>query len=138
MQSYNISDWHIFRCDMFYSILMVSGKPTLQPELINTLDEPAFKTEEVADFFEAFSIMSDSKPDMVVMNVELPLIDGWEACHWMRQTFGVPIILLGRETSANAWSKTVQAGADFYLKAPFSCLELSARIKAILRRYTNN
>jgi len=123
------------RRNVIYSILIVEGKPTLGMELISALTEAAFEVADVSDYFEALWRLDEFKPDLVIVSVELPLLDGWEACYWLHQTFGIPIILLGRDSSGEAWARAVQAGADFYLRVPFSYLELTARVKAILRRY---
>ena len=123
------------RRGVIYSILIVEGKPALRIELISALTGDTFKVTDTSDYFEALWQLDESEYDLVIMNVELPLIDSWEACYWLHQTFGIPIILLGRDSSGEAWARAVQAGADFYLRVPFSYLELTARVKAILRRY---
>ncbi len=53
----------------------------------------------------------------------------------LHQTFGIPIILLDKDLGGETWVRAVQAGADFYLRMPFSYLELAARAKAILCRH---
>jgi DNA-binding response OmpR family regulator len=118
-----------------YNILFVEGKSSLGLELTSALTEDNFNVTGVSDYFEALGRLNEFKPDMVIMNIELPWLDGWEACSWLHETFGIPIILLGRDTSAETWVRAVRAGADFYLRVPFSWRELTARVKAILRRY---
>lgn len=90
---------------------------------------------DVSDYFEALWRLNEFKPDMVIMNIELPLLDGWEACYWLRKTFGIPIILLGGDANAETWIRAMRARADFYLRVPFSWQELTARVKVILSRY---
>jgi DNA-binding response OmpR family regulator len=126
---------HLTEEDTIYNILVVEGKPDLRIELASALTEDDFNVVTVPDYFEALWRLDAFRPDMVIMNIELPWMGGWEACYWLRQTFDIPIILLGRDKSAETWVRTVQAGADFYLGVPFSWRELTARIKAILRRY---
>ena len=123
------------RRGVIYSILIVEGKPALRIELISALTRDAFKVTGTSDYFEALWRLYESEHDLAIVNVELALIDGWEACYRLHQTFGIPIILLGRDPSDEAWVRAVQAGVDFYLREPFSYLELAARVKAILRRY---
>ena len=123
------------RRGVIYSILIVEGKPALRIELISALTGDNFRVTDTSDYLEALWQLDESEHDLVIMNVELPLIDSWEACYWLHQAFGIPIILLGRDSSDEAWVRAVQAGADFYLREPFNCLELAARVKAILRRY---
>lgn len=123
------------RRGVIYSILIVEGKPALRIELISALTGDTFKVTDTSDYFEALWRLDESEHDLVIMNVELPLIDGWEACYWLHQAFGIPIILLGRDPGDEAWVRAVRVGADFYLREPFNCLELAARVKAILSRY---
>jgi len=107
----------------------------LRGELTSALAEAAFKVANIPDYFETLWKLSEFKPDLIITAEELPLLDGWEACYQLHRTFGIPVILLGKDSSDEAWVRAVQAGADFYLRMPFSCLELVARVKAILRRY---
>jgi len=65
----------------------------------------------------------------------LPGWGGIEACTELQNIFGVPVILLGEDPTEQAWVRAVEAGADFYLRKPFSYPVLIARVKAILRRY---
>lgn len=123
------------RGGVIYSILIVEKELTLRMKLTSALTEAIFQIADVSNYFEALWRLNEFKPDLVIMNVELPLLDGWEACYCLHQTFGIPIILLGRDPRDKAWVRAVQAGADFYLRVPFSCSELAARVKAILRRY---
>jgi len=104
-------------------------------KLTSALTEDDFNVVGVSDYFEALWRLGEFKPDLVIMDVELPLLDGWEACYWLHQIFSIPIILLGRDTGDETWVRAVQAGADFYLREPFHRVELAARVKAILRRY---
>ena len=124
--------------DVIDSILIVEDEPVLGMELTSALTEAAFKVADVSDYFEAVWRLDEFKPDLAIVSVELPLLDGWKACYWLHQTFGIPVILLGRDSSGEAWVRAVQAGAEFYLRVPFGCLELVARVKAILRRYKKN
>ncbi len=107
----------------------------MKTELTSALAEADFKVADASDYFEALWRLDEFNPDLVVINVDLPLLSGWEACYWLHKTFGIPVIMMGKEPSDRAWVRAIQTGADFYLKAPFSYSELTARIKAILRRY---
>ena len=72
--------------------------------------------------------------DLIIIDEDLPLLDGWEACHQLRQTFGIPVVLFGDDYDVDVWLRVLQVGADFYLRMPFSSLELAARARAIIRR----
>ena len=117
------------------TVLVIEGKPSLKTELTSALAKADFRVTEASDYFEALWRLDEFNPDLVVMDVDLPLLSGWEACYWLHKTFGIPIIMMGREPSDEAWVRATKTGADFYLKEPFTYSELTARIKAILRRY---
>jgi len=117
------------------SILLVENTPTLGKKIASVLAGAGFEVMDVPGFHEALLKMECSKPDLVILDEELPVVDGWEACSRVHQTIDIPIILLGNEHDDWAWWKAVEAGADCYLAKPFSRLELVARVKAILRRY---
>ena len=119
---------------MTYSILIIEDEPTLREKLALALTETVFKVTDISDYFEALWALSESKPDLLIMDEKLPQLDKWQACYWLHQTFDIPIVLLGRDSSDEAWTRAVQAGVDFYLRMPFGNLELPARVKAILRR----
>ena len=104
-------------------------------ELASALAKTAFKVVNIPDYLEALWELNELKPDLVIIDERLPSLNGWEACYRLHQTFSLPTILLGKDPSGEAWARAVQARADFYLRVPFSCLELAARVKAILRRY---
>ena len=125
----------IYGSNSIDTVLVIEGKQSLKTELTSALAEADFKVADASDYFEALWRLDEFNPDLVVMDVDLPLLDGWEACYWLHKTFGIPIIMMGREPSDEAWVRATQTGADFYLKAPFSHSELTARVKAILRRY---
>ena len=120
---------------MTVNILLIESEPTLRGEITSVLTEAFLEVAVTTSYFEALLRLDDFKPDLVVLDEELPLIDGWEACYQLNRTFGIPVILLGDDSSGDVWIRAVQAGADFYLKMPCSGLELVARVKTILRRY---
>ncbi len=117
------------------SILIIEGEPTLRRELTSALSQASFVVADVPDYFEALLKLDEFKPNMVIMDKESVGIEGWTACSQLRQAHDVAIILMGKDSGGEAWTRAVEVGADFYLKKPFSYRELPARVKAILRRY---
>ena len=112
------------------------GWPTtgiVKPMMVADLAED-YEVAAVPNYLEGLSALKRLNPEMVIVNVSLPLIDGWEACRELSRDFGLPVMLLGRNGGDAGWEKAFDAGADFYLKTPFSKLEILSRIKAILRR----
>ncbi len=118
--------------------MVIESEPSLMKKLAMALDDDVFVVAEVSDYFEALWRMSEFKPDLVILDEKLPTMDGWEACRYISQTYGIPLIILGQETDSEVWAKAVAMGADFYLRMPCSPLVLAARIKAILRRYAKS
>lgn len=117
------------------NILIIEGEPTLRRELTSALTQASFTVADVSDYSEALLRLAEFNPDIVIMDELLPSKDGIQACSQLRGTFGIPVILLGKDSSAKAWMRAVEAGADFYLTRPFNYEVLLARVKAILRRY---
>ena len=118
-------------------ILIIEGETSLSKELTSVLNEADFSVAAVSDFPEALC-KTDFKPDLVIMDAVLPSGDGMDACHQLRNTFGVrvPVVLIGSEESSDElWGRVLEAEADLYLVKPLRYWELVARVKAILRRY---
>ena len=117
------------------SILIIEGETTLRRELGSILSRAGFAVADVPDYSEALLKLDEFKPNMVIMDKESVGIEGWTACSELRQAHDVAIILMGKDSSSEGWMRAVEAGADFYIRKPFSYRELVARVKAILRRY---
>ena len=117
------------------NIMVIESEPVLRQELASALDDNVFIVAGVSDYFEALWRLDEFKPDLVIIDEKLPLMDGWEACRCLSQTFGVPAIIMGTSTDSEAWLKALEVGADFYLRTPFSPMVLASRVRAILRRY---
>ena len=89
-----------------------------------------------ADGKTALDLVRNARPDLIVLDLMLPLIDGFDVCHILREESGspVPIIMLTARSTEEDKLLGLQSGADDYLTKPFSPRELSARISAVLRR----
>ena len=116
-------------------ILIIEGEPISRSQITSALTEAGFMVVDVPDFPEAQLKLNEFKPDMVIMDAVLPGRDGMEACYQLTSTFGIPVVLLGEDSSDEVWERVMEAEADLYLVKPFSYPELVARVKAILRRY---
>ncbi len=116
-------------------ILIIEGEPFLSKALTSALEEADFSVAAVPDFPEALLKLPQFKPDLVIMDAVLPSGDGMDACYQLRNTLGVPVVLIGsEESSAEVWGRVLEAEADLYLVKPLRYWELVARVKAILRR----
>ena len=117
------------------SILIIEGEPNLRGNLASALTEVGFTVADVRDYPEALQKLDEFNPDIAIVDEALPSGDGKEVCHKLRNAFSIPVILLGKDSSGEAWKAAVEAGADFYFTNSFNRRVLAARVKAILRRY---
>ena len=99
------------------------------------LEQEGFTVEQALDGAEALRKIRDLKPALVVLDLMLPEVDGWEVCRRARESSGVPIIMLTARSDDVDKIVGLELGADDYLTKPFNPRELVARVKAILRRY---
>ncbi|MDD5288816.1 MAG: response regulator transcription factor [Dehalococcoidales bacterium] len=84
---------------------------------------------------EALRILFEAKPDLVLLDVIMPQMDGWQTCKYIREASDIPIIILsGQSRSEDDIVRGLDHGADEYILKPISNRELAARVKAILRR----
>jgi len=116
------------------SILIIEGEPNLRRELATALTGAGFVVAFVPDILKANEIR-EINPDIAIVDEVLPSGDGKDACSQLHNVFGIPVILMGKDSSGEAWMRAVEAGADFYFTKPSHHQELIARVKAILRRY---
>ncbi len=118
------------------SILIIGNEPSLREELVSAFTQTGFTVAYVADYPEALLRLNEFKPDLIIMDTVLPTSDGFDACSELRSTFGIPVVLLGGDSSDEAWVRAMEADADLYEIKPYRyVLALVARVKAILRRY---
>ena len=99
------------------------------------LAQEGFTVEQALDGAEALRKIRDLKPALIVLDLMLPEVDGWEVCRRTRASSDVPIIMLTARTDDVDKIVGLELGADDYLVKPFNPRELVARVKAILRRY---
>jgi len=115
-------------------ILIIEGELALRAKLTSALTKVGFVVADVPDILKANEIR-ELNPDIAIVDEVLPSGDGKDACSQLHNVFRIPVILMGKESSGEAWMAAVQAGADFYFTKPSHHRELVARVKAILRRY---
>ena len=116
-------------------ILIIEGEPISRSQITSALTEAGFMVADAPDFPEAQLKLNEFKPDVCIMDAVLPGRDGMEACYQLHSTFGIPVVLLGEDSSDEVWERVMESEADLYLVKPFSYPVLVARVKAILRRY---
>jgi DNA-binding response OmpR family regulator len=117
------------------SILLVDDEAAITSNLAPFLSRSGFEVEVAADGEEALHKVASSSPDMLVLDVLMPRVDGREVLRRLRQAGNwIPILLLTQVGEAGERAMALEEGADDYLNKPFDPHELVARIKAILRR----
>ncbi len=117
-------------------ILVVDDEKTLVKALTFNLEKEGFRVEAAYDGEEALEKVNSLKPDVVVLDLMLPEVDGFEVCRQIRKKLEVPIIMLTARSEDIDKVLGLELGADDYMTKPFNSRELVARIKAILRRST--
>ena len=98
------------------------------------LNRDGYRVLTAFDGVEALRLARESRPDLIVLDLMLPGIDGLEVCHTLRQESDVPIIMLTAKTTDQDKLEGLDLGADDYVTKPFSPRELAARVRAVLRR----
>ncbi len=98
------------------------------------LTKEFFKTKIVYDGIEAVKAFYEFEPDLILLDLMLPGMDGYEVCKRIRQTSSVPIIMLSAKGETFDKVLGLELGADDYIQKPFENKELVARVKAVLRR----
>jgi two-component system, OmpR family, response regulator AdeR len=117
-------------------ILVVEDEPRISEALEQYLHRSNFRTECAADGRSALTIHRTTRPDLVLLDVQLPVMDGIEVLKRIRADFNTPVIMLTARAEDLDKLEALTLGADDYIVKPFSPMEMVARIKAVLRRTT--
>jgi two-component system alkaline phosphatase synthesis response regulator PhoP len=119
---------------MMLKILVVDDEPAVTELLVYNLRKAGYEPLTAADGREALRRARQDPPDLILLDLMLPEIDGLEVCRELRKTSTVPILMLTARGEEIDRVVGLELGADDYLAKPFSIRELLARIKAVLRR----
>lgn len=119
---------------MVQTILVVEDEPTLQETLKYNLDKAGYHTIVIGNGTAALQFARENPPDLILMDIMLPGMDGVEVTRILRNEQSTPIIMLTAKDSEIDRVLGLEIGADDYLTKPFSMRELLARVKAQLRR----
>ena len=115
-------------------ILVVEDEPSLLDTLVYNLERQNFEVLSAVDGSTAVALASEHHPDLIILDLMLPIIDGFEVCRIVRKTMNMPIIMLTARGEEIDRVVGLEMGADDYITKPFSMRELLARVKAQLRR----
>lgn len=116
------------------TILVVDDDPHLREVVRYALARQGFLVVEAQNGVEALKRVAEQKPDLVVLDVVMPELDGIETCRRLRQSSRVPVVFLSSRDEELDRVLGLELGGDDYLTKPFSTRELVARVKAVLRR----
>src|SRR2546428_2460224 len=115
-------------------ILVVDDDPQIRRVLRTALIAQGYEVADARNGEEAVEKLHDEKPDLVILDMNMPRMNGLETCRSIRTTSEVPIIMLTVRDAESDKVGALDAGADDYMTKPFSSPELLARIRAALRR----
>ena len=119
------------------TVLVVEDEATLASTLSYNLRKNGFNVISAADGLEGLQIARKSNPDVIVLDLMLPKMDGLEVCRRLRTDSDVPILMLTARSEELDRVVGLEMGADDYLTKPFGMRELMARVRALLRRSSN-
>jgi two-component system KDP operon response regulator KdpE len=115
-------------------ILVVDDELSIIKFLWVSLEASGFKVLTAMDGSQALQTIEMELPDLVILDITMPKMDGLEVCYRLREWSQIPIIMLSALVDDSDKVKCLDLGADDYITKPFSAIELVARIKAVLRR----
>jgi DNA-binding response OmpR family regulator len=116
------------------TILVVDDEPIVRDVVVRYLERDGFRTLEAATGDEAQRLLERDPPSLVVLDVMLPGVDGFELCRWIRSRSDLPVVMLTARGEEADRIVGLELGADDYLTKPFSPRELAVRVRNVLRR----
>jgi DNA-binding response OmpR family regulator len=119
---------------MSEKILVVEDEPTLLETLTYNLTRQSYQVHTASDGVTAVQLARELRPDLIVLDLMLPKLDGFEVCRILRQEMNTPILILTARDDEIDRVIGLELGADDYMSKPFSMREFLARVKAQLRR----
>ena len=119
---------------MSLKVLVVEDEPVLLETLAYNLQKQGYEVLTAADGYQAIALARKERPALLVLDLMLPGVDGFEVCRILRQEMSAPILMLTARAEEVDKVVGLEVGADDYMTKPFSMRELMARVKALLRR----
>jgi DNA-binding response OmpR family regulator len=116
------------------TVLVVDDEPIVRDVVVRYLEREGSRTLEAADGDRARELVERDPPNLVVLDLMLPGMDGLALCRWIRSTSQLPVIMLTARGEEADRIVGLELGADDYVTKPFSPRELAARVRSVLRR----
>ena len=115
-------------------ILIVDDESGLRELVRINLEHEGYEVLQAENGAQSLEVVREQQPDMVIMDVMMPEMDGWEACRKLREFSQVPVLMLTARVQSQDIVTGLDSGADDYLLKPFNMDELMVRVRALLRR----
>ena len=119
---------------MSQKVLVVEDDINIAELLRLYLQKDGFEVSHAADGGKAVEMAKEIQPDLVLLDIMLPVMDGWQVCRELRKTMKMPIIMLTAKGETEDKVSGLEMGADDYIVKPFEVKEMLARVHAVLRR----
>jgi two-component system, OmpR family, response regulator len=116
-------------------LLLVDDDPHIRELVRVFLSNEGFEVLEACDGVDALAMLETTTADMVILDIMMPNMDGWQLCRELREHYDIPVLMLTAVGETPSKIKGFELGADDYLVKPFEPLELVVRVKALLKRY---
>ena len=120
---------------MAIKVLIVEDDSNIAQLLQLYLEKEGFETQVASDGGQGVTLFHSFAPDLVLLDIMLPVLDGWGVCRKIRETDKTPIIMMTAKGELEDKVSGLEMGADDYIVKPFEMKEVMARIHAVLRRY---
>lgn len=120
---------------MMYKILIADDEAEIRDILHLYLEQAGFAVSEAADGLEALSLLEKEKPDLLLLDIMMPKLDGYHVLRTLRETNNIPVIILSAKSDDSNKILGLDMGADDYITKPFQPLEAVARVKSNIRRF---
>jgi len=122
--------------DKMAKIMVVDDDPDIRELIRIYLEGEAFRIMEANDGIEALELVSREAPDMVILDIMMPHMDGWQLCEQLRSDYPeLPLLMVTARGETSQKVRGFRLGTDDYMVKPFDPLELVVRVKALLKRY---
>ncbi|MDP6455529.1 MAG: response regulator [SAR202 cluster bacterium] len=116
------------------SVLIIEDDPSISEIVSRVLDKEGFTTHAAFDGAQGLDAYYLTQPDIIILDVKMPVMDGWETLSRLRRVSETPVIMLTVYSAKQDIIKGLELGADDYLVKPFGIKELIARVTTVLRR----
>ncbi len=116
-------------------IVVIDDDPKIRAMLVRSLSYKGYKVYDAEDGIKGWELTVKVKPQLVVLDIMLPEMNGYEVCEQLKRLEDIPILMLTAKDDVKDRVKGLDCGADDYLVKPFALEELLARVRALLRRF---